>query len=129
MAISKKERSFSIWIGIAIGVALSSMLVRYALQKKAEQTRDRPGNYQSLKCASDGSPFSPIPDAIRSQIPHGIVVFLKITKLPMIQISPFRSSLGLLNPLDPSVQKDFSSWHRKLIPAQNTSFIVLLSFT
>ena len=77
MAISKKERSFSIWIGIAIGVALSSMLVRYALQKKAEQTRERPGNYQSLKCASDGSPFSPIPDAIRSKIPHGIVVFFE----------------------------------------------------
>ena len=123
MAISKKERSFSIWIGIAIGVALSSMLVRYALQKKAEQTRDRPGNYQSLKCASDGSPFSPIPDAIRSQIPHGIVVFFENNQ------TTHDSNLGLLNPLDPSVQKDFSSWHRKLIPAQNTSFIVLLSFT
>ena len=74
MAISKKERSLSIWIGIAIGVAISSMLVRYALQKKAEQTEERPGNYQSLKCASGGSPFIQLPNKIREKIPHGIVV-------------------------------------------------------
>lgn len=74
MAISKKERSLSIWIGIAIGVAISSMLVRYALQKKAEQTEERPGNYQSLKCASGGSPFIQLPKKITKIIPHGIVV-------------------------------------------------------
>jgi hypothetical protein len=77
MAISKKERSLSIWIGIAIGVAVSSMLVRYALQKKEEQTKERPGNYKSLKCASDGSPFLPIPEGIREKIPHGIVVYFE----------------------------------------------------
>lgn len=77
MAISKKERSFSIWIGIAIGVAISSMLVRYALQKKATQTQERPGNYKSLKCASNGSPFVPIPEKIREKIPHGIVVYFE----------------------------------------------------
>jgi hypothetical protein len=77
MAISKKERSLSIWIGIAIGVAVSSMLVRYALQKKEEQTKERPGNYKSLKCASDGSPFVPLPEGIREKIPHGIVVYFE----------------------------------------------------
>ena len=45
--------------------------------KKGRTDKERPGNYQSLKCASDGSPFSPIPDTIRSQIPHGIVVFFE----------------------------------------------------
>lgn len=75
MSISKKERSLSIWIGIAIGVALSSMLVRYALQKKSEQTSERPGNYKSLKSAANGTPFDPLPEAIRQKIPHGIVVF------------------------------------------------------
>lgn len=77
MAISKKERSLSIWIGIAIGVALSSMLVRYALQKKSEQTNERPGNYKSLSCAADGSPFLKIPEPIRKKIPHGIVVYFE----------------------------------------------------
>ena len=77
MSISKKERSLSIWIGIAIGIALSSMLVRYALEKKATQTRERLGNYKSLKCASDGSPFISIPRPIKEKIPHGIVVYFE----------------------------------------------------
>ena len=78
MAISKKERRFSIWIGIAIGVAVSSMLVRFALNKKAEQTKERPGNYKSLKTAVNGSPFAPIPIEITNYIPHGIVVYLSL---------------------------------------------------
>ena len=77
MSISKKERSLSIWIGIAIGIALSSMLVRYALEKKATKTRERLGNYKSLKCASDGSPFISIPRQIKEKIPHGIVVYFE----------------------------------------------------
>jgi hypothetical protein len=77
MAISKKERSLSIWIGIAIGVAVSSMLVRYALQKKTEQTQERPGNYKSMACAADGSPFDALPDQIKKKIPYGIVVYFE----------------------------------------------------
>ena len=77
MSITKKERSFSIWIGIAIGVALSSMLVRYALEKKATQTKERPGNYESLQCASGGEPFLPLPEAIKEKIPYGIVVYFE----------------------------------------------------
>ena len=77
MAISKKERSLSIWVGIAIGVAVSSMLVRYALQKKTEQTQERPGNYKSQICAADGSPFDALPVQIKKKIPHGIVVYFE----------------------------------------------------
>ena len=77
MSISKKERSFSIWIGIAIGVALSSMLVRYALEKKETQTKERPGNYESLQCASGGEPFYPLPEPIKEKIPYGIVVYFE----------------------------------------------------
>ena len=77
MSISKKERRFSIWIGIAIGVAISSMLVRYALHHKSERAKERPGNYKSLTCASDGSAFDPIPEEILQYIPHGIVVFFE----------------------------------------------------
>ena len=77
MAISKKERSLSIWVGIAIGVAFSSMLVRYALQKKTEQTQERPGNYNSLTCAADGMPFDALPVQIKKKIPHGIVVYFE----------------------------------------------------
>ena len=77
MAISKNERRLSIWIGITIGIALSSMLVRYALQKKTQQTNDRPGNYKSLACASNGTPFDPIPEQITEHIPHGIVIYFE----------------------------------------------------
>ena len=115
MAISKKERSFSIWIGIAIGVALSSMLVRYALQKKAEQTRERPGNYQSLKCASDGSPFSPIPDTIRSQIPHGIVVFFENNQTTHDSNLTLPIKSWVIESAGSFRSERLSSWHRKLI--------------
>jgi hypothetical protein len=57
----KKNDHSQFGLGIAIGVAISSMLVRYALQKKAQQTMDRPGHYKSLKCGADGSPFSSNP--------------------------------------------------------------------
>jgi hypothetical protein len=77
MAISKNERRLSIWIGIAIGITLSSMLVRYALQKKTEQTNERPGNYKSLACASNGTPFDPIPEQITDHIPHGVVIYFE----------------------------------------------------
>ena len=77
MAISKNERRLSIWIGIAIGIAFSSMLVRYALQKKAQQTNERPGNYKSLACAVNGTPFDPIPEQITEHIPHGIVIYFE----------------------------------------------------
>ena len=85
MSISKKERSLSIWIGIAIGVALSSLLVRYALEKKATQTRERLGNYKSLKCASDESPFISIPLQISKKIPHGIVVYFENNQTEIVE--------------------------------------------
>ncbi len=74
MSLSKKERTLSIWIGIAIGVTCSSMLVRYALDVKEKQTQNRPGNYDSLKTASDQRTFPPLPEPVTKKIPHGIVV-------------------------------------------------------
>ena len=58
-------------------MAFSSMLVRYALQKKTEQTQERPGNYNSLTCAADGRPFDALPVQIKKKIPHGIVVYFE----------------------------------------------------
>ena len=75
MAISKRERTLSIWIGIAIGVACSSMLFRYALEEKEERSSNRPGNYDSLLTASEGKPFAPLPEAVTSIIPNGIVIY------------------------------------------------------
>ena len=74
MSLSKKERTLTIWIGIAIGVTCSSMLVRYALDVKEKQTQNRPGNYDSLKTASDQRAFPPLPGPVTKKIPHGIVV-------------------------------------------------------
>ena len=75
MSLTKKERTLTIWIGIAIGVAFSSMLVRYALDHKEKRAQERPGNYHSLKTASGQSSFPPLPESVFKSIPHGIVVF------------------------------------------------------
>ena len=75
MSLSKKERTLSIWIGIAIGVTCSSLLVRYALDVKEKQVQDRPGNYDSLQTASARTPFPPLPESVTEKIPHGIVVY------------------------------------------------------
>ena len=75
MSLSKKERTLSIWIGIAIGVTCSSMLVRYALDVKEKQIQNRPGNYDSLKTASVQTPFPSLPEPVTKKIPHGIVVY------------------------------------------------------
>ena len=75
MSLSKKERTLSIWIGIAIGVTCSSMLVRYALDVKEKQAQNRPGNYDSMKTAAEQGTFPPLPETVTKKIPHGIVVY------------------------------------------------------
>lgn len=64
----------AIWVGVAIGVAVSSLLVRHAFQVKEEQTANRPGNYESLKTALGGLAFAPVPDGLREKLPNGVVV-------------------------------------------------------
>ncbi len=55
MSISKKERTLSIWIGLAIGITLSSLLFRYALNEKEAKTRQRPGNFEGNTTAQGNS--------------------------------------------------------------------------
>ena len=74
MSISKKERTLSIWIGLAIGITLSSLLFRYALNEKEAKTRQRPGNFDTNTTAQ-GSSFDPLPEAVAKEISGGIVVF------------------------------------------------------
>jgi hypothetical protein len=75
MSLSKNERRLTIWIGIAIGVACSSMLVRYALKKKNIRAEQRLGNYSSGLTASDQVQFPTLPEKVQKDIAHGIVVF------------------------------------------------------
>ena len=75
MSLSKKERRLTIWIGIAIGVACSSMLVRYAFNQKEIKAKERPGNYNSGRTAADQKAFPPLPFEAQKALPHGIVVF------------------------------------------------------
>ncbi|MDG1138745.1 MAG: hypothetical protein P8N49_04425 [Opitutales bacterium] len=75
MSLSKNERRLTIWIGIAIGVACSSLLVRYALKKKNIKAEQRLGNYSSGVTASDQVQFPSLPEKVKKDIPHGIVVF------------------------------------------------------
>ena len=74
MSISKKERTLSIWIGLAIGITLSSLLFRYALNEKEAKTRERPGNFDGNTTAQ-GSSFDPLPETVAKKISGGIVVF------------------------------------------------------
>lgn len=75
MGLNKKDRRISIWIGIIIGVTLSSMLFRYAIKDKNERSLLRPGSYESNITAVEGLPFPPIPDRIREAIPSGLVLY------------------------------------------------------
>ena len=75
MSLSKKERRLTIWIGIAIGVACSSMLGRFAFNQKEIKAKERPGNYDSGQTAADQKAFPPLPLIAKKDLPHGIVVF------------------------------------------------------
>ena len=74
MGASKGEKRVAMWVGIAIGVAVSSMLVRYALDKKDKRLANRPGNYSSLMTAKDAKPFHPVPMEAMERFPNAIVV-------------------------------------------------------
>jgi hypothetical protein len=74
MSISKKERTLSIWIGLAIGITLSSLLFRYALNKKEMKAQERAGNFDS-NATAHGTPFEPLPESVRKSLPGGIVVY------------------------------------------------------
>ena len=75
MILSKKERRIVIAVGITIGVACSSMMVRYAMKQKIVRTENRPGNYQSGRNAQDKSKFPPLPQEVTKSIRNGVVVY------------------------------------------------------
>lgn len=74
MGLNKKDRRISIWIGVIIGVTISSLLFRYAINDKNERASMRPGSYESNMTAVGGHTFPGIPNAIRDSIPHGLVL-------------------------------------------------------
>lgn len=74
MGLSKSERRVAIWVGVGIGVAVSSMLVRVALQKKNEQMSNLPGNFDSLSTAVGGKPFPFVPAELRERFSNAVVV-------------------------------------------------------
>jgi hypothetical protein len=74
MGLNKKDRRISIWVGVIIGVTISSLLFRYAINDKNERTSMRPGSYESNMTAVGGHTFPGIPNAIREAIPHGLVL-------------------------------------------------------
>ncbi|MGB0355865.1 MAG: hypothetical protein ACPGII_07350, partial [Opitutales bacterium] len=74
MGLNKKDRRISIWIGVIIGVTISSLLFRYAINDKNERASMRPGSYESNMTAVGGHTFPGIPNSIRDAIPHGLVL-------------------------------------------------------
>lgn len=74
MGLNKKDRRISIWIGVIIGVTISSLLFRYAINDKNERASMRPGSYESNMTAVRGHTFPGIPNAISDAIPHGLVL-------------------------------------------------------
>ena len=75
MGLNKKDRRISIWIGVIIGVTLSSMLFRYAIKDKNERSQLRLGSYDSNITAIENLPFPPVPSEIRKAIPSGLVLY------------------------------------------------------
>jgi hypothetical protein len=77
MGLNKKDRRISIWIGIIIGVTLSSMLFRYAINDKNERSSMRLGSYDSNVTAVGNLPFPEIPKLIKDSIPRGLVLYFE----------------------------------------------------
>ena len=75
MSLNKKDRRISIWVGVVIGVAISSMLFKYAIKEKNNRAYQRSGSYDSNVTAIDGLPFPSVPDSILKVIPHGLVLY------------------------------------------------------
>ena len=80
MSLSKPERRISIWVGVVIGVTFSSLLFKYAIQKKNERATQRIGSYDSNHTAVDQQPFPPVPRIIRENFPNGIVLYYDSNK-------------------------------------------------
>ena len=74
MGLNKKDRRISTWIGVIIGVTISSLLFRYAINDKNERASKRPGSYESNMTAVGYHTFPGIPNSIRDAIPHGLVL-------------------------------------------------------
>ncbi len=74
MGLNKKDRRISIWLGIIIGITLSSMLFRYAINDKNHRSSTRPGSYDSNVTAVGNLPFPEIPKLIKDTIPRGLVL-------------------------------------------------------
>ena len=77
MGLNKKDRRISIWIGIIIGVTLSSMLFRYAINDKNERSSMRLGSYDSNVTAVGNIQFPEIPKLIKDSIPRGLVLYFE----------------------------------------------------
>ena len=75
MSLGKKERRITISVGLIVGVTISTMLVKHALDVKEEQTAQKPGHYNSLESAAGKADFPPLPVSIKKAIPNGIVVY------------------------------------------------------
>lgn len=80
MGLGKTERRITIAIGLIIGVSVSSMLVKHALDVKEEQSAKRPGNYHSMHSAVGNVAFPPLPEAVKRAVPNGIVVFFEANR-------------------------------------------------
>ena len=75
MVLEKKERRIIIGIGLLVGVTMSSLLVRHAINVKDQQAIKKPGSYHSLVSAINHTPFPSPPDPLTNAIPNGIVVY------------------------------------------------------
>ena len=80
MGLGKRERRFTIAIGLIIGVTASSMLVRHALKVKDEQASQKPGNYNSQHSAVGNVEFPSLPEMVKKAVPNGIVVFYEANR-------------------------------------------------
>jgi hypothetical protein len=80
MYLNTKDRRISIWVGVIIGVAISSLLFKYAITKKNQRASFRIGSYDSNITAINATRFPKVPSAIKKSIPHGIILYYEKNK-------------------------------------------------
>lgn len=95
MGLNKKDRRISIWIGVIIGVTISSLLFRYAINDKNERASMRLGSYESNMTAVGGVAFPRVPESIKDAIPQGLVLHYE-SNFSVFDETPSRSTCWVI---------------------------------
>jgi len=84
MGLQRKERRLTITAGLVLGVVISSLIVKHALDVKNEHASQRPGNYNSHRSAIGKEVFPILPSFLEDAVPNGIILHYESNRTSLI---------------------------------------------